>query len=259
MPTRERIYEIRDELLCDDIEMDGIVDTMTAWPEARIYDWFEAGGKPVETSNSSSSKGMPEVVGQSDGAVAQSTVPHVDAKSRERNAIALALGACLPFAPTPEVSLPEHALYGATSAPVDVSDDASSPPTGRVFCVSDLHTDHEVNLSWCKSLAASTTFEHDVLIVAGDVSGGHAILEETLRLLVGAFHRVYFTPGNHDLWVQNTPTGLSGTAPAGDAGTDAKLRNDTMACYSDCAQVHGRAVELSERCTFVGSRLSFRQ
>ena len=170
MPTRERIYEIRDELLCDDIEMDGIVDTMTAWPEARIYDWFEAGGKPVETSNGSSEKGNgahsaypPEVVGQSDGAVAQSTVPHVDAKSRERNAIALALGACLPFAPTPEVSLPEHALYGATSAPVDVSDDASRPPTGRVFCVSDLHTDHEVNLSWCKSLAASTTLRKKCL------------------------------------------------------------------------------------------------
>ena len=42
MPTRERIEEIRDDLLCDDIECD--FTAMSSWSEERISRWFENGG-----------------------------------------------------------------------------------------------------------------------------------------------------------------------------------------------------------------------
>ena len=38
-----------------------------------------------------------------------------------------------------------------------------------VYAVSDLHTDHEENLNWVKSLSVQE-FSKDVLIVAGDIS-----------------------------------------------------------------------------------------
>ena len=86
---------------------------------------------------------------------------------------------------------------GDGSRPLPAADGA------KVFCVSDLHTDHEENLEWCRSLFAQReAYQRDVLIVAGDVTSGLVILEETLKLLAGTFGRVFYVPGNHDLWVK---------------------------------------------------------
>ena len=76
-----------------------------------------------------------------------------------------------------------------------------SPPAANVWCVSDVHADYSENMAWIKSLTRER-FGNDVLILAGDVSASDEVLRTTLSSLVGSFATVFFTPGNHDLWVR---------------------------------------------------------
>ena len=48
MPTLQRIQDIRDELLCDDLEID--YETMKGWTEQRVTAFFENGGVDVVAS-----------------------------------------------------------------------------------------------------------------------------------------------------------------------------------------------------------------
>jgi hypothetical protein len=131
-------------------------------------------------------------------------VPTVDEWTRERNGVMVRLGACSPNAPIPTTSLPDDAVNSSVSLGA-----AELPSPGRIFCISDLHTDYKANLDWCRSLCSKKAeYERDAVIVAGDVSCSHVLLEETLALLAGAFGHVFFTPGNHELWVRGV--GLSG-------------------------------------------------
>jgi predicted phosphodiesterase len=70
----------------------------------------------------------------------------------------------------------------------------------RIFATSDLHVDFAVNARWLDGLS---TFDYrdDVLIVAGDVSDSLPLLERALAALARRFRRVFFVPGNHDVWV----------------------------------------------------------
>lgn len=70
----------------------------------------------------------------------------------------------------------------------------------RVWAVSDVHTDMRQNMSWIEDLSAS---EHadDVLVLAGDISNRREDVEATLAACKRRFSRVFFVPGNHDLWV----------------------------------------------------------
>ena len=70
----------------------------------------------------------------------------------------------------------------------------------RLFLVSDIHVDAPENWAWLEQLSA-TAYQHDGLIIAGDVSADIQLLEDALRLLKGKFEYVFFTPGNHELWV----------------------------------------------------------
>ncbi|QDZ19663.1 metallo-dependent phosphatase [Chloropicon primus] len=78
----------------------------------------------------------------------------------------------------------------------------------RVLAVSDLHTDYEQNLAWCRQLDGEL-YQSDVLIIAGDVTHKLDRLEETLLVLKGKFREVFFTPGNHDLWLERDKGGTS--------------------------------------------------
>ena len=49
----------------------------------------------------------------------------------------------------------------------------------RVFAVSDVHVDYSPNLQWVEQLSTSD-YQHDVLILAGDVS-------DSLPLLIRCF------------------------------------------------------------------------
>ena len=69
----------------------------------------------------------------------------------------------------------------------------------RVFVLSDLHTDYEENMNWINCLS-SVKYRDDVLLVAGDVAETYSNFVSTMALLKDKFERVFFVPGNHDLW-----------------------------------------------------------
>ncbi len=69
----------------------------------------------------------------------------------------------------------------------------------RVFAISDLHADYDVNAKWLDDISIYD-FTEDAIIIAGDVSDSLLVLERTLRSAVRRFKVVLFTPGNHDLW-----------------------------------------------------------
>jgi predicted phosphodiesterase len=70
----------------------------------------------------------------------------------------------------------------------------------RVFAVSDLHVDHDVNAKWVRELS-SMDYVDDVLIVAGDLTDTLPRLDWCLRTLANRFRKVLFVPGNHELWL----------------------------------------------------------
>lgn len=72
----------------------------------------------------------------------------------------------------------------------------------RIFAVSDIHVDHEVNARWFNGLSEAD-FTSDYLILAGDISHVLAELEAVFDRASRKFARVFYVPGNHDLWLRN--------------------------------------------------------
>lgn len=70
----------------------------------------------------------------------------------------------------------------------------------KVFAVSDVHVDYQVNENWLLGLS-STDYQDDVLILAGDLTDDATLLERCLIRLTRKFRKVMFIPGNHELWV----------------------------------------------------------
>jgi hypothetical protein len=75
----------------------------------------------------------------------------------------------------------------------------------RVWAVSDVHVDFEMNRKWIAGLSAYD-FKEDILILAGDVSDAPRLLRWCFGELVRRFSHVVFVPGNHELWVIRDPT-----------------------------------------------------
>ena len=71
----------------------------------------------------------------------------------------------------------------------------------RVFAASDVHTDFKKNWSVVAELSDSE-YRNDALIVAGDVSDQLNTIHDSLLLLRSKFRRVFYVPGNHELWVR---------------------------------------------------------
>lgn len=70
----------------------------------------------------------------------------------------------------------------------------------RIFAVSDVHVDYDINVQWIKSLSLAD-YSNDLLILAGDVTDATALLGWCIEELTRRFKAVLFVPGNHDLWV----------------------------------------------------------
>src|SRR6476646_3887471 len=70
----------------------------------------------------------------------------------------------------------------------------------RIFALSDIHIDYDVNARWIADLSF-VDYQHDVLILAGDVTDTLRLLDWCLSTLAKRFRKVLFVPGNHDLWV----------------------------------------------------------
>ncbi|MGA9770944.1 MAG: metallophosphoesterase [Blastocatellia bacterium] len=77
----------------------------------------------------------------------------------------------------------------------------------RIFAISDLHTDFRENWQLVEQLSKSL-YQNDVLIVAGDIADTNEIIKRTLSLLRSRFKMVFYTPGNHELWVRNRTEGF---------------------------------------------------
>ena len=69
-----------------------------------------------------------------------------------------------------------------------------------------MHTDYKDNLSWLQSLP-QTEYKSDALILAGDVSDDLQILSDTLSQCKARWRHVFFTPGNHELWIRKAERG----------------------------------------------------
>lgn len=113
-----------------------------------------------------------------------------------------------PVPPTPEPPDPTPSARGSTGASADVA--ASEAAGTRVFALSDVHTDRAENMAWCRSLAVGDRFAGDVLLLAGDVASNVQTVRATLALLKRAFARVFFCPGNHDVWLVRSEANASG-------------------------------------------------
>lgn len=72
----------------------------------------------------------------------------------------------------------------------------------RILAISDLHTDFRENMRLVEAISESQ-HQDDVLIVAGDIADQIEIIHRTLFVLRSKFKMVFYTPGNHEMWIRN--------------------------------------------------------
>lgn len=72
--------------------------------------------------------------------------------------------------------------------------------TSKIYAISDIHFDHRTNEDWAHSIDGFK-FQDDVLIVAGNMCDTRNALSRALTTLKQKFRRVFYTPGNHELWL----------------------------------------------------------
>jgi len=72
----------------------------------------------------------------------------------------------------------------------------------RIFAISDVHIDHGSSvLKWAEDISA-TEFKNDILLVAGDLGDTFNAIKRGLMLFKRKFRRVFYVPGNHDMWIR---------------------------------------------------------
>lgn len=83
------------------------------------------------------------------------------------------------------------------------SEDAQKPPgSARIFAISDVHIDHGESVRrWAEGIS-NTEFKNDILIVAGDLGDTYNALLIGLKIFKQKFRRVFYVPGNHDMWIR---------------------------------------------------------
>lgn len=72
-----------------------------------------------------------------------------------------------------------------------------------IYAISDVHTDYPENLKWLEDIP-NNLYINDTVIIAGDITDNIVKLEHTLKLFLLKFKCVFFCPGNHELWINNT-------------------------------------------------------
>jgi 3',5'-cyclic AMP phosphodiesterase CpdA len=71
----------------------------------------------------------------------------------------------------------------------------------RLWAISDLHVEHAGTRALLEALPAQA---HDWLILAGDVADTPEALAWAIDLLSTRFSRLFWVPGNHELWTRST-------------------------------------------------------
>ncbi|EGG14988.1 hypothetical protein DFA_09808 [Cavenderia fasciculata] len=69
----------------------------------------------------------------------------------------------------------------------------------KVYAVSDIHTDFPTNYEYMSTLPKQE--EGSVLIISGDISDQLSIIEKTLKMLKEKYTHIFYTFGNHELWI----------------------------------------------------------
>ena len=72
----------------------------------------------------------------------------------------------------------------------------------RVFTISDIHVDFQENQNWIDAIS-TVEYRDDILLLAGDICHNMERLQETLLQIRSKFYRLFFVPGNHDLWIRD--------------------------------------------------------
>ena len=86
----------------------------------------------------------------------------------------------------------------------------------KVYCISDLHADTNINQEWVKAKCTRRPTDAEcftILMVPGDVGSEMDRIESIFDVLLDNFDLVSFVPGNHELWKRGTASGGSATAP----------------------------------------------
>ena len=83
----------------------------------------------------------------------------------------------------------------------------------RIFVLSDLHTDHVLNMEWLEQRCINASCDettcsrqvigkNDAMIIAGDISHDLERLEQTFDVIKTNLNcTVWFVPGNHEAWL----------------------------------------------------------
>ena len=121
--------------------------------------------------------------------------------------------------------------------------DADRPPA-RVFAVSDVHYDHPGAKEWGQKLS-KTAYQNDAIILAGDIGDTYTAVRLALRAFKAAFRRVFYVPGNHDMWIR--PKGQHSDEPSMFADSVQKLLSLWQMC--DELDVDTGPARLSPKCT----------
>eukprot|EP00811_Abedinium_folium_P033389 NODE_6356_length_1679_cov_9.160438.p2 GENE.NODE_6356_length_1679_cov_9.160438~~NODE_6356_length_1679_cov_9.160438.p2 ORF type:complete len:359 (+),score=83.98 NODE_6356_length_1679_cov_9.160438:349-1425(+) len=77
----------------------------------------------------------------------------------------------------------------------------------RIFALSDVHFDHRDNENWAHSLD-DLAFQEDVIILAGNLADSRGAIVRALTTFKQKFRRVFWVPGNHEMWLHPSETSL---------------------------------------------------
>lgn len=81
---------------------------------------------------------------------------------------------------------------------MSTSASGNSSGTGRLMAISDLHVGYPENREYVETLRPG--HDADWLLVGGDVAEKVVDIEWALSTLAGHFAKVFWVPGNHELW-----------------------------------------------------------
>jgi len=109
-----------------------------------------------------------------------------------------------------------------------------------------VHYDHPGAKEWATNLS-KTAYKNDAIIVAGDVGDTFVAVKYCLKAFRAAFRRVFYVPGNHDMWIR--PKGQHSDEPSMFADSVLKLLELWKMC--DELDVDVGPAKLSPKCTVV--------
>ncbi len=69
----------------------------------------------------------------------------------------------------------------------------------KIYAISDLHVDYQENWEWVSNIS-QLDYQDDILIMAGDITDVTVLVKKVFKTLGKSFKKVFYVPGNHDLW-----------------------------------------------------------